>query len=202
MNFSLPGTLRVLVDGEVWSEELEGHDPLWSIDDYLKLSSKKQGTSTHYVEFDTEDNQGLEAIAKYSTENLVVVLRSGESMPVTGYRKAIEKLEGVDIPLIVRNQCDEEIEKFTLHSSIDTGALLIDRKLHGVWLEGEKVSLLERNRLSFGILQATRTRISKTEYISCPSCGRTLFDLEETTAKSGGLQITLRESKLALWAAL
>ena len=39
------------------------------------------------------------------------------------------------------------------------------------------------NRLAFGILQATRTRISKTEYISCPSCGRTLFDLQETTAK-------------------
>ena len=62
-------------------------------------------------------------------------------------------------------------------------ALLIDKKIDGVWLEGEKVSLVERNRLSFGILQATRTRISKTEYISCPSCGRTLFDLEETTAK-------------------
>lgn len=183
VDFALPGTLRILVDGEFWSEELEGHDPLWSIEDYLKLSSEKKGIGTHFVEIDAGDNQGLEAIARCSTDNMVVVLRSGESMPVTGFRKAIEKLEGVDVPLIVRNHCDEEIEKFTLHSSIDTGALLIDRKLNGVWLEGEKVSLLERNRLSFGILQATRTRISKTEYISCPSCGRTLFDLEETTAK-------------------
>ena len=85
--------------------------------------------------------------------------------------------------LTLRNSCDEGIEKFTLYSSIDVGALLIDRLVDGVWLEGANVSPVERNRLSFGILQATRTRISKTEYISCPSCGRTLFDLEETTAK-------------------
>ena len=184
MDFALPGTLRVLVDGEFWSEELEGHDPLWSIEDYLKLSSEKKEIGKHFVEIDAGDNQGLELQsldAKLKT--WLWFLISDESMPVTGFRKAIEKLEGVDVPLIVRNHCDEEIEKFTLHSSIDTGALLIDRKLNGVWLEGENVSLLERNRLSFGILQATRTRISKTEYISCPSCGRTLFDLEETTAK-------------------
>ena len=87
------------------------------------------------------------------------------------------------VAIILRNTRPEEIEKFTLYSSIDVGALLIDKKIDGVWLEGENVSLVERNRLSFGILQATRTRISKTEYISCPSCGRTLFDLEETTAK-------------------
>jgi (E)-4-hydroxy-3-methylbut-2-enyl-diphosphate synthase len=53
-----------------------------------------------------------------------------------------------------------------------------------VWLKtAENVAPLSVNQTAFGILQATRTRISKTEYISCPSCGRTLFDLQETTAK-------------------
>jgi len=63
------------------------------------------------------------------------------------------------------------------------GISLIDGLGDGVWVEGEGVSLSDRTNLAFGILQATRTRISQTEYISCPSCGRTLFDLEETTAK-------------------
>ena len=111
----------------------------------------------------------------------MVILHSTSDMPVSSYRDAIARIPRGQI--ILRNTRPEEIEKFTLYSSIDVGALLIDRKIDGVWLEGDNVSLVERNRLSFGILQATRVRISKTEYISCPSCGRTLFDLEETTAK-------------------
>jgi (E)-4-hydroxy-3-methylbut-2-enyl-diphosphate synthase len=54
----------------------------------------------------------------------------------------------------------------------------------GTWLKAQDCgSLAVLNSTTFGILQATRTRISRTEYISCPSCGRTLFDLQETTAK-------------------
>ena len=63
------------------------------------------------------------------------------------------------------------------------GALLIDGLGDGVFLAAEGCGSLEQvNQTAFGILQASRTRISKTEYISCPSCGRTLFDLQETTA--------------------
>ena len=68
-----------------------------------------------------------------------------------------------------------------IHTS-ELGIHLIDGFGDGVWLSGHSSSQLI-NSTSFGILQATRTRISKTEYISCPSCGRTLFDLQETTAK-------------------
>ena len=60
---------------------------------------------------------------------------------------------------------------------------MIDGLGDGLWVDAPHVPLQKRNALSFGILQAARTRISKTEYISCPSCGRTLFDLQETTAK-------------------
>jgi len=64
------------------------------------------------------------------------------------------------------------------------GSLLLDGLGDGLFLTvANSCSDLEINKLGFDILQATRTRISKTEYISCPSCGRTLFDLEETTAK-------------------
>jgi (E)-4-hydroxy-3-methylbut-2-enyl-diphosphate synthase len=61
--------------------------------------------------------------------------------------------------------------------------LLIDGLGDGVFLAADGCGSLEQvNQTAFGILQASRTRISKTEYISCPSCGRTLFDLQETTA--------------------
>lgn len=76
----------------------------------------------------------------------------------------------------------DDPETFQLHASADAGIHFIDGFGDGIMLRGN-VSPVLRNSTSFGILQATRTRISKTEYISCPSCGRTLFDLQETTAK-------------------
>ena len=179
VDFAIPGTLRILVNGEVWSEEEDGHDPLWSIEQYSNLSEGAKSKGTHYILMKTSEVSKLGELKR--GENTVVVLHSTSDMPVSSYRDAIARIPQGQI--IIRNKRHEEIDKFTLYSSIDVGSLLIDKKIDGVWLEGENVSLVERNRLSFGILQATRTRISKTEYISCPSCGRTLFDLEETTAK-------------------
>ncbi|MCU7525464.1 MAG: flavodoxin-dependent (E)-4-hydroxy-3-methylbut-2-enyl-diphosphate synthase, partial [Ignavibacteria bacterium] len=95
---------------------------------------------------------------------------------------------GVNNPVIIkRSYGDLDQEKFMLYSSTDFGALLIDGMGDGVWADvtlqdmrpwEEKESV---NRILFGILQASRLRISKTEYIACPSCGRTLFDLQEVT---------------------
>ena len=73
-------------------------------------------------------------------------------------------------------------EKLLIYSSVDFGGLQIDGLGDGIWLQS-KLDNSIITEMSFGILQASRTRISKTEYISCPSCGRTLFDLQETTAK-------------------
>jgi (E)-4-hydroxy-3-methylbut-2-enyl-diphosphate synthase len=91
-----------------------------------------------------------------------------------------------------------------IHYAIETGGLLLDGFSDGICLGhhfGNKniapqVNLL--NSVSFGILQATRTRISKTEYISCPSCGRTLFDLQETTAKIRAVTNHLKGVKIAI----
>jgi (E)-4-hydroxy-3-methylbut-2-enyl-diphosphate synthase len=87
---------------------------------------------------------------------------------------------------------------------VETGALLIDGLGDGISLGHQignaniptQASLL--NSIAFGILQATRTRISKTEYISCPSCGRTLFDLQETTAKIRAVTNHLKGVKIAI----
>ncbi len=72
-------------------------------------------------------------------------------------------------------------QEFQLYSSTDLGGVLLDGFGDGIWLDAPAIAPKTILTTSFGILQATRSRISKTEYISCPSCGRTLFDLQITT---------------------
>jgi (E)-4-hydroxy-3-methylbut-2-enyl-diphosphate synthase len=93
---------------------------------------------------------------------------------------------GIENPIIIkRNYNQPDLSEFQIHAASDLGGLLIDGLGDGIWLSAEKdlPSTRQVNQTAFGILQAARVRISKTEYISCPSCGRTLFDLQETTAK-------------------
>ena len=86
-------------------------------------------------------------------------------------------------PVIVQCQYQNMApEKFLLYSATDLGGLQIDGFGDGIWLKGDQEYGFV-NETAFGILQASRSRISKTDYISCPSCGRTLFDLQETTSK-------------------
>src|SRR5690606_17159551 len=76
---------------------------------------------------------------------------------------------------------EEPVSKLQLHAATDMGGLLIEGMGNGIWIDAPSITTDRLVQTSFGILQATRSRISKTEYISCPSCGRTLFDLQETT---------------------
>jgi (E)-4-hydroxy-3-methylbut-2-enyl-diphosphate synthase len=83
---------------------------------------------------------------------------------------------------VVRSYHTDNEEEFMLHASTDCGSLLVDGFGDGIMLSDSKIKQYRVNQIAFGILQAGRARITKTEYISCPSCGRTLFDLQETTA--------------------
>jgi (E)-4-hydroxy-3-methylbut-2-enyl-diphosphate synthase len=107
-------------------------------------------------------------------------------------------------------------DEHLIHFATETGALLLDGMGDGLSLgysSKAKMELLKSsgrtyldvrdifqftNNTAFSILQATRTRISKTEYISCPSCGRTLFDLQETTAKIRAVTNHLKGLKIAI----
>ena len=92
--------------------------------------------------------------------------------------------EQCNVPVIIaRAYPGISEEDRQLYSATDIGGLLIDGLGDGVFISADDGSRKQANDTAFNILQATRTRISKTEYISCPSCGRTLFDLQETTAK-------------------
>ena len=108
-------------------------------------------------------------------------------------------------PAIIICESEKETSAESLiHFAIETGALLIDGFGNGICLcdhysDKNKISDYQLvNSIAFGILQASRTRISKTEFISCPSCGRTLFDLQETTAKVRAVTHHLKGLKIAI----
>jgi (E)-4-hydroxy-3-methylbut-2-enyl-diphosphate synthase len=108
--------------------------------------------------------------------------------------------EDCKVPVVIgRAYADLSAEQLQLESATDVGGLLIDGLGDGIFLAaencgGDKIV----NQTAFNILQATRTRISKTEYISCPSCGRTLFDLQETTAKIRSRTYHLKGIKIGI----
>ena len=110
---------------------------------------------------------------------------------------------------------DTTIDEALIHCSTEAGALLLEGMGDGIWLTNDPARIINTrvsgrtyletrnnhqflNNTSFSILQATRTRISRTEYISCPSCGRTLFDLQETTARIRSMTHHLKGVKIAI----
>ena len=102
-------------------------------------------------------------------------------------------------PLIIRSLfTDTDPEMFLLKASSGLGRFFTDRLAEGIWLENPNLKPAEITRISFGLLQATRARISRTEYISCPSCGRTLFNIQETLAKVKTATSHLRHLKIAV----
>ncbi len=124
----------------------------------------------------------------------VIVLSTDHELPMTALRRFFFFLKEQDIkmPVVInRNYAGITEDQLMMFAATDVGGLLIDGYGDGFMLNASKVfenrkELLENlkncNAIAFGILQAARTRMTKTEYISCPSCGRTLFDLQETTA--------------------
>ena len=191
VQFKLPGTLMVVMNGEDWKnkargiEGVERHCPVWSVDEWKEGDKRQEKGVVHFIRAERK-NLTEDLIDSLNREDIVLILETSQSYAMLDMRTSIMKLDemGSRVPVVLRRTIDGvDKEQFTLFQSIDLGGVLIDGLGDGVWVEGKEVSLVDRNNLAFGILQATRTRISKTEYISCPSCGRTLFDLEETTAK-------------------
>lgn len=199
IDFNLPGTLKKIFDYGYWMTLENKNDsfPLLTPLEYVKdiNLSDKQNFLLLTIDDLTED-----LTAKLKKDNkTVIILRTDNENALAEIRSAFIQLKDIKNPVIIKreyNSTDEE--NFMLYSSTDVGGLLIDGLGDGIWLESNTVNSKILNNVSFGILQATRTRISKTEYISCPSCGRTLFDLQETTAKIRNRTHHLKGIKIAI----
>ncbi|WP_368677476.1 flavodoxin-dependent (E)-4-hydroxy-3-methylbut-2-enyl-diphosphate synthase [[Flexibacter] sp. ATCC 35208] len=137
---------------------------------------------------------------------VVLCLHSSNQHAMPEIRRTFMTLiqQNVQLPVILRCLAAEQTnDEHLIHYATETGALLLDGFGDGLWLEktntaDDTVDRTLLNNVAFGILQATRTRISKTEYISCPSCGRTLFDLQETTARIRAVTNHLKGVKIAI----
>jgi (E)-4-hydroxy-3-methylbut-2-enyl-diphosphate synthase len=184
ISFMLPNGLKEILDYEVW-ENLEDKThtfPLISKAEFLTNIDFSE--SLNFLDITTQ-NIDESLLEKLKSNNKVsIILSSERPNAYVDFRKVLLEFDnqGIKNPVIFRKEyCNLSLEEIQLHAATDIGGAFLDG-----FGDGIMISVIENpkeiNSLAFGILQAARTRISKTEYISCPSCGRTLFDLQETTA--------------------
>lgn len=196
VGFMLPNGLKEILNYDQWKRSGDRVNKLPVLTCAALLSGNtEKHAHLNFVRLTLDDlsDRVLEAFRDDMT--LVALLDSDNSHALAEQRRFFFELlqKDIDIPVIILRKYPELTEDtFRIYAATDVGGLLIDGLGDGVMLSMEQLGERSReewlaliatfNATAFGILQAARTRMSKTEYISCPSCGRTLFDLQETTA--------------------
>ncbi|GEO10646.1 (E)-4-hydroxy-3-methylbut-2-enyl-diphosphate synthase [Segetibacter aerophilus] len=225
LSFALPGTLKVIVYPNAWLqvEDKTKYFPIFQDSGYVKADVK---SNLNFVMIDcfndttsVNDFTHLDALANDPTVVLCLSSTHPHAMPAVRRMFMELELRNVLNPAVII--CDsywQTADEHLIHYATECGALLLDGFGDGVCLgmnsnaynsasannaSGRNYlnnATIEQfiNSTAFSILQATRTRISKTEYISCPSCGRTLFELQETTAKIRAVTNHLKGVKIAI----
>lgn len=226
LDFALPGTLKLIVTPEIWANQEDKHVyfPIFEAEDYASENGSKE---LNFLMFDCySDKQAqyeeiLDSIK--DADNIVLCLCHSGKLKTQAIRRFFIYLEekNIQLPCVIMVDSDwQTSDEHLIHFSTECGALLLDGFGDGISLSmtensyGNMANSIQNasgrnynnntsveqfiNTTAFGILQATRTRISKTEYISCPSCGRTLFDLQETTEKIRSVTHHLKGVKIAV----
>ena len=214
IDFELPGTLKVLLFYNEWltAKDKEKYVPLFDAPQYLEKNLIKSDTLNFIMidyawnVFETEDGARLLNILK-EDKTAVICFSSVNKNAMQNIRSMFIDFMNMGIrnpAIIITDSSDTTMDESLIHYAVETGALLLDGFSDGICLGyhyGNKLQTTNYqilNSIAFGILQATRTRISKTEYISCPSCGRTLFDLQQTTARIRSVTNHLKGVKIAI----
>jgi (E)-4-hydroxy-3-methylbut-2-enyl-diphosphate synthase len=210
INFALPGTLKILIDGKDWIalKDNDKYYPLWQGAQYLNTNDKS--SKINFIAINV-DEPYTKIIAATAQDKTVVFCIYGKQL--AQYRNFAAQTTK---PIVIAVESMEKtVDQQLIHFSQTAGALFLDGVGNGIWLMNDPSNMENSqisgrtylavnnnhqflNNTSFSILQATRKRISKTEYISCPSCGRTLFDLQETTAKIRAVTNHLKGLKIAI----
>jgi (E)-4-hydroxy-3-methylbut-2-enyl-diphosphate synthase len=192
ISFMLPNGLKEILDYEAWFTVKSDLNklPLITVN---QLDISFESTPVFiWIKIEELNELNLDKLAKLS--NATIILESDAAHSFAAMRAAFIQFvnRGIKLPVIISRTYEElSTDAEMMFPATDIGGLLIDGYGDGAILNmtkisGDKIVLLGKakayNAIVFGILQAARTRITKTEYISCPSCGRTLFDLQETTA--------------------
>ena len=211
--FALPGTLRVVVNAQAWltCTDKEKYYPLYQGEEFITASQKSASQNFVTIDVAKPYNSLLQACAGNATITYCIYSNSSNAMA-----EHLQFATHTTQPIIlVVESYYKSIDEQLIHFAQTAGSLLLQGMGNGLWLINDATQLQNLqvsgrtyipitsnnqfiNNTSFSILQATRKRISKTEYISCPSCGRTLFDLQETTAKIRGVTSHLKGLKIAI----
>lgn len=221
LSFAIPGTLRVITDGNSWLNQTD-HQTYYPIIDSSHYGKQALHKELNFVMIDcfSETNSLPDFSAPVFKDPTVVFCFSSTN---TNAMQSVRAMcvafmqNNIQNPVILITDSNLQTpDEHLIHFATETGSLLLEGMGDGICLgygsnahmDNVKVSgrtYLEvkdreqfTNNTAFSILQATRTRISKTEYISCPSCGRTLFDLQETTAKIRAVTNHLKGVKIAI----
>lgn len=197
-SFTMPANLKQVYNYNTWIglKDKTNIHPLFSLEEYVSTSN--HDSAINLVVVNNDDLAGEVFGSLQIDKTLVFILETNAEHGMADQRQFFCKLIelGIDIPVVIKRSynpsefkgplgdlmsVEEPVSKLQLYAGIDFGGLLTSGLGDGIWIDSEASDLDRIVSTSFGILQATRSRISKTEYISCPSCGRTLFDLQETT---------------------
>lgn len=195
--FMLPNGLKEIINYTSWLIHTDRTNkfPHLTAEDWLAINQQEISPSINFISgtIHSFDSDFLKSIR--NAKNVVLLIHSENKHAMPELRRFFYRLveQKIKIPVIVQRGYKTDMgDSLTLYSATDIGGLLVDGFGDGALLSPEfsvEVTKTEKlksaslfNGIGFGILQAARTRMSKTEYISCPSCGRTLFDLQETTA--------------------
>ncbi|MDM8176502.1 MULTISPECIES: (E)-4-hydroxy-3-methylbut-2-enyl-diphosphate synthase [Olivibacter] len=214
-SFTMPGNLKQVYNFATWLglTNKENAHPLYTLHDYINASERDTNLNLVRIFHDDLESEAFENLPMDQT--LVFVLETRQLHGMADQREFFVKLRswGLEMPVIVKRSYDpvefsgpvgdmmspeEPISKLQLYAATDLGGLLIDGMGNGIWIDAASIPIDKLASASFAILQATRSRISKTEYISCPSCGRTLFDLQETTQMIRSRTNHLKGLKIAI----
>lgn len=227
LDFALPGTLKVIVYPQTWKQATnqEKYCPIDDVNGYLANPDKSK--MLNFVMIDCYNDGTVPSSAQLqqlaADKTVVLCLSSTNDHAMPSVRRMFVELQQQKIQnpvVLIVDSNWQTTDEHLIHYATEAGALLLDGFGDGVCFgmtgssykqaSSANTDTSGRNYLSntsveqfinataFSILQATRTRISKTEYISCPSCGRTLFDLQETTAKIRSVTNHLKGVKIAI----
>lgn len=185
LHSEFPRSIRAILDFEFWKGEKNTY-PLFDKNNYQSLQKTECAIKFLQIDYANLNDEILSVLKNNDT--IVVILTTNHINGVGEQRAFIHTLmnAGCDTPVVLqRCYAESETEDLQIKSAADLGTLLLDGFADGVMLvnHNNRIKSQQIDSYAFGILQAARVRTSKTDYISCPSCGRTLFDLQTTVAK-------------------
>ena len=183
LKIGLPSGLKAILSFSVWNNiSATNTYPIFTLNEY-KQAARHSELNFLAIQLPLTDELPV------LDDKTVLVLSTDAEYPMPVYRQFILGLmrQSVTAPVVLAQTYGGIApDDFQLFAATDIGGVLIDGLGNGIMIKYASDTCNNNelaNNTAFGILQAARTRMSKTEYISCPSCGRTLFDLQQTTAK-------------------